>query len=192
MGNTLPHLKLTYFDIEGIAESVRLALIVKDIPFEDERINSQDWEKLKSTTPFGKLPVLKVDDKEWMAQSGCMLRYCGRLPKGPNLYPDEIQKMISIEQVLGLAGDFERIFGVCVYLNMSPQTYGYPQDFNKTPEGQQKVKAAREEFIATKLPEFMVSKVNFVMIILIYLTISIFIFISIIYIYTYMFIFSLF
>ena len=158
MGTALPTLKLTYFDIEGVAECIRLALIIKDIPFEDERITYKDWEKLKATTPFGKLPLLKVNDKEWMAQSGCILRYCGRLPKGPTLYPDEIQKMISIEQVLGLAGDFERSFSVCIYLNMSPQTYGYPQDFNKTTEGQQKVKAAREEFIASKLPEFMVSE----------------------------------
>uniref|UniRef100_A0A914PK29 glutathione transferase n=1 Tax=Panagrolaimus davidi TaxID=227884 RepID=A0A914PK29_9BILA len=56
--------KLTYFNLRGIAEAIRLMFHYLEVPFEDIRIDSTDpekWEKFKPTTPQGKLPLLEVD-----------------------------------------------------------------------------------------------------------------------------------
>ena len=51
--------KLSYFDIEGTAEPVRLAFILAGIPFEDDRIKFTQWPEFKKTTPYGQVPVLQ-------------------------------------------------------------------------------------------------------------------------------------
>lgn len=59
-GETLPKLKLTYFDIKARAEPTRLALHIAGIPFEDVRLSHDAWKAnsaLKASTPFGQIPV---------------------------------------------------------------------------------------------------------------------------------------
>ena len=41
------HYKLTYFDLRGIAESIRLIFHYLEIPFDDVRIKYDDWESMK-------------------------------------------------------------------------------------------------------------------------------------------------
>uniref|UniRef100_A0AC34FPA8 Glutathione S-transferase n=1 Tax=Panagrolaimus sp. ES5 TaxID=591445 RepID=A0AC34FPA8_9BILA len=56
--------KLTYFNLRGNAEAIRLMFHYLEVPFEDIRIdtsNAEIWEKFKPTTPQGKLPFLEVD-----------------------------------------------------------------------------------------------------------------------------------
>eukprot|EP00529_Nitzschia_sp_RCC80_P039198 CAMPEP_0113493720 /NCGR_PEP_ID=MMETSP0014_2-20120614/28737_1 /TAXON_ID=2857 /ORGANISM="Nitzschia sp." /LENGTH=56 /DNA_ID=CAMNT_0000387591 /DNA_START=118 /DNA_END=285 /DNA_ORIENTATION=+ /assembly_acc=CAM_ASM_000159 len=48
-------IKLTYFDIEGAGEPVRLALVMSGAEFEDDRIKFPDWGALKPKTPYGQL-----------------------------------------------------------------------------------------------------------------------------------------
>jgi hypothetical protein len=45
-------IKLTYFNIQGAAEKIRLALALKGIPFEDERLNKDQWNALKVSIPL--------------------------------------------------------------------------------------------------------------------------------------------
>jgi len=66
--------KLTYFDIQGAAEKVRLAFVLSGVAFEDERVNFAQWGDMKATTKFGQLPLLSIDGGEPIAQSGAMLR----------------------------------------------------------------------------------------------------------------------
>lgn len=40
---SLPELKLTYFNVQGAGEKVRLALALGGIPFEDERVPFSKW-----------------------------------------------------------------------------------------------------------------------------------------------------
>ena len=55
-------IKLTYFDIEGAAEPVRLALALAGKEYEDDRVKFPDWKDLKPKTPYGQLPVMTIDD----------------------------------------------------------------------------------------------------------------------------------
>lgn len=66
--------KLTYFDIQGMGEKVRLAFVLNGIPFDDDRVAFAQWGDLKSKTKFGQLPLLSIDGKEPIAQSSAMLR----------------------------------------------------------------------------------------------------------------------
>ena len=48
-----PKYKLTYFNIEGSVEKVRLAFVLNGVDFEDVRLNWEEWLKIKSTAKFG-------------------------------------------------------------------------------------------------------------------------------------------
>jgi len=69
--------KLTYFDAPvSRGEECRLALHLAGLPFEDERLNRDQWAARKESTPFGALPVLTVDGRQ-LAQSNAILRFIG-------------------------------------------------------------------------------------------------------------------
>ncbi|KAJ8943388.1 hypothetical protein NQ314_009757 [Rhamnusium bicolor] len=55
--------KLTYFDTAGRGEAIRFILNYGEFDFEDNRVDQDDWKKLKPDTPFGKLPVLEYKGK---------------------------------------------------------------------------------------------------------------------------------
>src|SRR5437016_8416928 len=73
----MPPYKLTYFDTASSrGEECRLALHVAGLPFEDERLNRDQWAARKASTPFGALPVLAIDGRQ-LAQSNAILRFIG-------------------------------------------------------------------------------------------------------------------
>jgi glutathione S-transferase len=57
----MPSYKLTYFNIRGRGEWLRLILAQAKVPYEDKRVEFRDWNDTKPTTPFCKLPILTVD-----------------------------------------------------------------------------------------------------------------------------------
>jgi glutathione S-transferase len=101
----MTQLKLTYFDIDGgRGESVRLALTIGGIEFEDERFPFSEWPAVKERTPLLQVPVLAVDG-EVMTQSNTMNRFVGNMA---GLYPDDAleaahcdEVMAAVEDVLG-------------------------------------------------------------------------------------------
>lgn len=100
--STTPSIKLTYFDIEGKGEPVRLALILAGVPFEDVRIKFPEWPELKPKTPSGKLPVLQIDNGPMKTQSVAMARLIGsRYSK--TLYPAD--KAYEVDEVIGYVID---------------------------------------------------------------------------------------
>lgn len=79
-------LKLVYFDIDGArGEAARLALVIGEVPFEDDRVKFTDWGSRKAGTPFGALPVLELGGQT-VAQSNGINRYVGKLA---GLYPSD-------------------------------------------------------------------------------------------------------
>jgi glutathione S-transferase len=69
--------KLTYFNLRGLAEPIRFILALADVPYEDIRIEKENWPELKAKYTWGQLPVLQVGDKQ-LAQSSTIGRYLAR------------------------------------------------------------------------------------------------------------------
>jgi glutathione S-transferase len=94
-------MKLTYFDIRGLAEVPRLCLAAAGINFVDDRIpfvrnedgtfSRGDWEQRKEKTPYGQVPVLEVNGVQ-IAQSAAIVRFIGR--KGGLLGSNEIEEAL--------------------------------------------------------------------------------------------------
>merc|ERR1719276_466167 len=114
-----PSIKLTYFDIEGAAECVRLALTLAGAEFEDNRIDFSEWASFKSTTPYGQVPVMNIDGGPDRTQSGAMLRWAATLNSDKALYP--MDKIYDVEEALGIVGDIQRSWSPCLYIAMKPQ-----------------------------------------------------------------------
>jgi prostaglandin-H2 D-isomerase / glutathione transferase len=147
-----PSIKLTYFDIEGVAEPIRLALLLAGVEFDDVRVKFPEWPALKAKTPYQQLPVIEIDGGEMKAQSGAMLRYCGTLGD-KSLYPSE--KLYEIEEALGLITDLNNAFVPALSIGMRPATLGHPDGFQNTDEGKKLVETMRTSFIENLLPKFM-------------------------------------
>ena len=101
------HIVLSYFPIHGAAERVRLALWLGGIAFDDVRVPLAEWPKLKSQTPYGQLPIMSIDGGPYIAQSGAMLQYVGKL--APKLCPTDrfikVQEAIGLVMILSVLGD---------------------------------------------------------------------------------------
>ncbi|CAD7699072.1 unnamed protein product [Ostreobium quekettii] len=96
-----PSLKLTYFEARGRAEPARLALCIGGVDFEDVRVNGEQFEKLKTSLPFGQLPVLEVDG-EVITQSIAQQIYVGKLT---GLYPQDPLAALRVDECQMLVVD---------------------------------------------------------------------------------------
>lgn len=73
-----PRVRITYFDIRGRVEPIRLIFEELGIEYEDRRIKSLDeWKALKPTMPFGMMPVYEAGDL-YVPQSPAILRHLAR------------------------------------------------------------------------------------------------------------------
>ncbi|GMT14652.1 hypothetical protein PFISCL1PPCAC_5949, partial [Pristionchus fissidentatus] len=66
--------KLTYFNIRGRAEPIRMLFRLAGVQFEDRRIELEEWPKMKNKTPFGSLPLLEYNHEQ-LGQSQAITRY---------------------------------------------------------------------------------------------------------------------
>ncbi len=60
MSNIRP--QLTYFDIRGRAEPVRMLLAELEIEFDDVMVTPEEWQDLKPRMPFRRMPVFRHGD----------------------------------------------------------------------------------------------------------------------------------
>jgi glutathione S-transferase len=70
-------IKLTYFPVRGKGEFIRYILAQGGADYIDERIPSEDWPRVKPTTPMGQLPTLEENGKT-ICQSVAIARYCAK------------------------------------------------------------------------------------------------------------------
>jgi len=95
---------LTYFDMRGRAEAIRLFFTDQGIAFMDRRIRSADsWQALKRTLALGRLPYYS-DPLVNLTESQAILRYLGRstgmMPADPVAQApyDQAQEALSAAQ----------------------------------------------------------------------------------------------
>lgn len=100
----MPKYRVTYFNAKGLAEATRIALCAAGQTFEDRRLTSEEWGKLKPDIPQGQLPMLEVDGKI-VGQSGAMIRFVGR---EHGLYGDGNLESTAVDTVLETMGDLLR------------------------------------------------------------------------------------
>ena len=95
-------IKLSYFDFPGgRGEDCRIALHMAGVQFEDHRVKGPQWSDLKSSTPFGAMPVLEVDGKQ-LAQSNAILRLIGSRHE---LHPSDDWEAARHDALLAAAED---------------------------------------------------------------------------------------
>ncbi|XP_052782214.1 S-crystallin 4-like [Mya arenaria] len=93
----MPSYKLTYFNGKGRAEVSRLLLAAAGKAFEDVRVDFAQWGDLKKDMPQGTLPVLEVDGKMKISQSGSIARY---LAREFDLYGKGNTDMTLVDQIM--------------------------------------------------------------------------------------------
>ena len=82
----MPRLELTYFDFHGgRGEPARLAMHIGGVAFEDRRLSFREFGANRSSFPFKRVPILKIDGVV-LSQGNAINRYVGKLA---GLYPDD-------------------------------------------------------------------------------------------------------
>uniref|UniRef100_A0A0K8TUE8 glutathione transferase n=1 Tax=Epiphyas postvittana TaxID=65032 RepID=A0A0K8TUE8_EPIPO len=103
-------IEITYFQVKGLGEQVRLLLAYGGEDFKDTRLTREEWPAFKPKTPFGQGPVLNIDGKQY-AQSSAICRYLGRKY---NLAGDDIEEAFEIDQNVEFLNDI-RLHGFQVF-----------------------------------------------------------------------------
>ena len=98
---------VTYFDVRARAEPIRLILEELGIQYEDHQIGDPEWTKLRSSTPFGWLPVYRDGDLEiW--QSHTIFRHLARVH---DLYGSNEAERIRCDVVEEAFADLNTLIG---------------------------------------------------------------------------------
>tara|TARA_S200000501_G_C20721530_1_gene698700 strand:+ start:435 stop:1076 length:642 start_codon:yes stop_codon:yes gene_type:complete len=105
------NISLIYFNFPfWRAEVSRISLFLNNIEFEDKRITSEEFQRVKkdgvlddgTIIPFHQLPCLKINGYT-IAQTGAISRFCGKLS---NLYPKNDDFLAAqIDQFIDLLTD---------------------------------------------------------------------------------------
>jgi len=110
--NTMPALKLTYFDLRARAEPARLLLAQAGADYEDNRLPAPfddagraAWAAAKPTYPFGVLPNLQVDGGASISQSMTIARYVAHTHGLAGATPLANAQMDEIVDAVFEAGD---------------------------------------------------------------------------------------
>ncbi|XP_063537009.1 glutathione S-transferase 2-like [Cydia strobilella] len=73
----MPQIEFYYFPVKALGESIRMLLAYGGEDWKDNRVTPEDWPNFKPKTPFGQMPVMVVEGKQY-AQSIPISRYLGR------------------------------------------------------------------------------------------------------------------
>nr|QIJ45836.1 glutathione S transferase Sigma 1 [Meteorus pulchricornis] len=93
--------KLTYFNFTGLGEPIRYLLSYGGIKFEDHRVSSEEWPKIKSKMPMGQMPILEIDGKQYN-QSKAIVRF---LAKKFDLHGSDDYEALEIDAAADNVGD---------------------------------------------------------------------------------------
>ena len=125
--------KLTYWNIPGRGECIRIMLTLGNMDFENDFIplpfpipnpknmtpppfDDGTWGKLKPGTPWGTLPTLKLPDGRVVGQQRAIVRYLAKNieHEGFLLYPEEESSALVVDGFMDMVED---IWPILVGLN---------------------------------------------------------------------------
>ena len=116
-------LKLSYFNLEGLAEPIRLMFKIANLEFEDNRFSFEEFPALKATFPNGTVPVVyNTEDDMVMTQSNCILKYFGA---EHGMYPSDRKSAYLVDELIEMVGDLSRCTVYTIYLGMRPELVGH-------------------------------------------------------------------
>eukprot|EP00463_Aulacantha_scolymantha_P002653 TRINITY_DN33_c0_g1_i11.p1 TRINITY_DN33_c0_g1~~TRINITY_DN33_c0_g1_i11.p1 ORF type:complete len:148 (+),score=24.74 TRINITY_DN33_c0_g1_i11:364-807(+) len=117
-------MELVYFDAQGRAETIRIALHFAGIEFRDVRLDRETFGKMKKNGlfPFGQVPAL-FNNGQAISQSKSILRYVGKMGES-GLYPSDVTVAAQVDALVDLVDDVGRVFGIMFY----PQRLGWKVD----------------------------------------------------------------
>lgn len=99
-------LTLKYFPIGGRAEPIRLAAAIGKVAFTNQVFTFPEFSEIKSTLPFGQLPVLEIESddgkKSVITQSSAILRYIGKIG---GTYPSDALEALQVDEINGIMDD---------------------------------------------------------------------------------------
>merc|ERR1712178_642759 len=119
--------KLSYFNIEGLGEPIRLLFKLAHVEFEDNRVAFEDWPALKPKTPNGAMPIVEMDGRVY-TQLQAIMRYFGGQH---GMYPTGGIEQYNVDEVCGLLEDIRGVVSPSQYIGMRPFLFGHE---GKTPE----------------------------------------------------------
>ena len=99
-----PVIRLTYLDIPGFAEPIRLCLKLGGVKFVDRRVTYQEIAKMRERgeLPWSQVPILEVGDETY-GQSTAILRWAGRKT---GFYPEGLE--FRIDCMIEAIGDIHK------------------------------------------------------------------------------------
>jgi len=103
---SVPKPKLTYFELYGRAEPIRLALHYAKVDFEDIQLSREKFAELKAAGefPLGQVPVLEYNGKK-MTQSRSILRF---LCQKWGYYPNDPEQVYACEALCDFRSDVQK------------------------------------------------------------------------------------
>ncbi|CAG4982226.1 unnamed protein product [Colias eurytheme] len=107
----MPKVVVRYFEGKALGEHIRTLLAYGNQEFEDIRIPFDQWPAHKPSTPFGAMPVLEIDGKQY-AQSLAIGRYLGRKY---GLVGDDAEQDFEIDQNVDFVNDIRAKAAVVQY-----------------------------------------------------------------------------
>ncbi len=128
-------MKIIYFDFNfWRVDILRLCLSHSKIPYKYERVPRKDWFKRKNEFPFGQLPVMIIDGKQF-SHTHSLARFCAIRS---SLYENEEFKILFIDQVLDWANEVTNLIAPSIRAAMREKNL-------------EKSKRLRKEFINNDL-----------------------------------------
>lgn len=98
-------LTLLYFNLRALAEAPQMMMQYRSAAYSYEMVwdyYGAPWSEMKSKMPFRQLPILIVDDKTEIAQSGSIIRF---LAQHLDLMPDDAHLAAEVDAVFEASQD---------------------------------------------------------------------------------------
>lgn len=92
-------LKLHGFPASNYFNMVKMALMEKEVPYEEVRIYTSQDESMLAKSPMGKVPFLETDHG-FVSETSVILDYIEETQSGPSLYPNDSYGRARVRELI--------------------------------------------------------------------------------------------